>query len=53
MSEKERVKEMRKRNVKRAIFVMALVLFFVRRSLRKRRKYAAQTERCMEAKGIV
>lgn len=52
MSEKEKIKEMRRRNLKRAIFMGAIVLLLVRRSLRKRRKRAAEAERCMEAKGI-
>ncbi len=52
MSEKERVKETRKRNLKRAVFMGAILLLFVRRVLRKRRKHAAEIIRKAEMNGL-
>lgn len=52
MTERERVKEQRKRNLKRVVFLGAVTLFFVRRSLRKRRRRAEEIERSLNTNGI-
>lgn len=52
MSEKERVKETRKRNLKRAVFMGAIVLLLIRRILRKRRKHAAEVIRKAGVNGL-
>ena len=44
MNEKERVKEMRKRKLKRAVILGLIVLFFIRRSKKRREKRNAKAE---------
>lgn len=52
MSERERVVEMRKRNLKRMVFAAAILLLLVRRSSRRRRRRAAEVEKRMDRNGL-
>lgn len=52
MSEKEKIKEARKRNLKRAVFAGVMVLLLARRIMRKRRKRAAEIIRKAQMNGL-
>lgn len=52
MSERERVVEMRKRNLKRMVFAAAILLLLVRRSSRRRRRRAAEAEKRTDRNGM-